>query len=93
MTDFHTDSETSVLRRLSPAHWAVILVTTLASWEVGQAVMRWVFSFVVPSLWQIVPTSPGRISDLVWSVLHAVLSALIAAPLAYGAAKLVMRRL
>jgi hypothetical protein len=93
MTDFHTDSETPVLRRLSPAHWAVILVTTLASWEVGQTVVRWVYSYLVPNLWQVIPSTPGRISDLVLSVLHAVLSALIAAPLAYGVAKLVMRRL
>lgn len=92
MTDFHIETETATHRRLTPAHWAVILVTTLASWQVGQTVVRWVFSFLVPSLWQVVPGTSARIGDLVWNVLHAVLSAVIAVPLAYGAAKLVMRR-
>ena len=93
MTDFHFETSTTGQRRLSPAHWAVILVTTLASWELGSAVVRWVYSVVVPNLWPVMASSPGRVADLFWSVLFAVLSALIAAPLAYVAARLVVRRL
>ena len=93
MTDFHIETEKPGQSRLSPAHWAVILVTTLASWEVGQTVMRWVFSYVVPDLWRFIPDGSGRFPELPLTVLHVLLSAVIAVPLAYGAAKLVMRRL
>jgi hypothetical protein len=77
----------------TPAQWAVVLVVVLASWEVGQTVVRWLYSYVVPQLVLLSPGGPGRFSDLLWTVVFAVLSALVAAPLAYFAVQLLLRRM
>ena len=92
-SEAHPPTRTPEQLPTTPAHWAVALVVVLASWEIGQTVVRWVYSYAVPQRLLLTPGGPGGLSDLLWTVVFAVLSALVAAPLAYFAVRLVLRRM
>lgn len=80
-------------RALSPGQWAVAVVVALASWQVGLAVARWLIATVNEQvIGGLESFPPGALSDVVWSIGYAMVAAVVAAPLAYGLVRVVLRR-
>lgn len=87
------ETQISSRQQTTPAQWAVALITVLASWQVGQHVARWLLGAVAPHVsWAFEPFGTGPFSDVVRQSLHAVVAALVAAPLAYAVVQLLTRR-
>jgi hypothetical protein len=92
MTELDTDTRRPARASASPAQWAVILVAVLAAWEVGRLVARWLMALLAPGWAWVSTTGTGvDVFALVTLIGQVVLSAVIAAPLAFLAARLVTR--
>jgi hypothetical protein len=92
MPEIDTDTRRPARAATSPAQWAVILVAVLAAWEVGRLVARWLMALLAPGwAWVATPGAGADIFSLVTLLGQVVLSAVIAAPLAFVAARLVTR--
>jgi hypothetical protein len=93
MSEIDTDTRRPARASTSPTEWAVILVAVLAAWEVGRLVARWLMAWLAPGwAWVVTPGAGADVFSLATLLVQVVLSALIAAPLAFGAARLVTRR-
>lgn len=92
MSELDTDTRRPARAATSPAQWAVILVAVLAAWEVGRLVARWLMAWLAPG-WAWVFTHGAGVDVFALATLlgQVLLSAVIAAPLAFGAARLVTR--
>ena len=92
MSELDTDTRRPARAATSPAQWAVVLVAVLAAWEVGRIVARWLMALLAPGwAWVSTPGAGVDVFALVTLLGQVLLSAVIAAPLAFGAARLVTR--
>lgn len=92
MSELDTDTRRPARAPASPAQWALILVAVLASWEVGRIVAHGLMALLAPGwVWVFTPGAGVDVFSLVTLLGQVLLSAVIAAPLAFGAARLVTR--